>query len=311
MAVPKRRVRNDDEDLVRLYLADIGRHPLLTKDDEARLARQIEDGSAAEAALTDPDTVVGPNERRALRRQVRKGAEAHDLFVLANLRLVVSIAKKYQASGLPLLDLIQEGNLGLIHAVEKFDWRKGFKFSTYATWWIRQAVQRGVANKARVIRIPVHIVEREQKMSRAERELVAKLERTPTDEEVAEKSKLPLKQVREVRSAARAVASLDKPVGEDDSASFGDLFASEEAAPDEQVEVELTEKALRAAVAELSEREQQILNLRYGLDRTADPKSLEEIGKIMGITRERVRQLEAEALRRLAERREIAALKAA
>jgi RNA polymerase primary sigma factor len=148
-------------------------------------------------------------------------------------------------------------------------------------------------------------------MSRAERELVAKLERTPTDEEVAEKSKLPLKQVREVRSAARAVASLDKPVGEDDSASFGDLFASEEAAPDEQVEVELTEKALRAAVAELSEREQQILNLRYGLDRTADPKSLEEIGKIMGITRERVRQLEAEALRRLAERREIAALKAA
>jgi RNA polymerase primary sigma factor len=157
----------------------------------------------------------------------------------------------------------------------------------------------------------VHIVEREQKISRAERELVAKLERAPTEQEIAEKAKLPLKQVREVRAAARAVASLDKPVGEDDSASYGDLFASNEATPDEQVELELTEKALHDAVAQLSEREQQILDLRYGLSGSADPKSLEEIGRIMGITRERVRQLEAEALRRLAERREIAALKAA
>src|SRR5689334_1066456 len=191
------------------------------------------------------------------------------------------------------------------------DWRRGYKFSTYATWWIRQAVQRGVANKSRVIRIPVHIVEREQKIARAERELVATLERPPTDAEIAEKSKLPLKQVREVRAAARAVASLDKPVGEDESAVFGDLFASEERQPDEQVELELTEKALHDAVAELSDREQQILNLRYGLSGESDPKSLEEIGRIMGITRERVRQLEAEALRRLAERREIAAIKAA
>jgi RNA polymerase primary sigma factor len=277
------QVASATTDSLQLFLNEAGRYPLLTAAQEVELAKRIEAGEK----------------------------EAKDLLVNSNLRLVVSIAKRYQGHGLTLLDLIQEGIIGLIRAAEKFDWRKGFKFSTYATWWIRQAVQRGVANKARVIRIPVHIVEREQKMSRAERELVAKLERTPTDEEVAEKSKLPLKQVREVRSAARAVASLDKPVGEDDSASFGDLFASEEAAPDEQVEVELTEKALRAAVAELAEREQQILNLRYGLDRTADPKSLEEIGKIMGITRERVRQLEAEALRRLAERREIAALKAA
>jgi RNA polymerase primary sigma factor len=270
-------------DSLQLFLNEAGRYPLLTAAQEVELAKAIERGDK----------------------------RAKDLLVNSNLRLVVSIAKKYQGHGLTLLDLIQEGIIGLIRAAEKFDWRKGFKFSTYATWWIRQAVQRGVANKARVIRIPVHIVEREQKISRAERELVAKLERSPTDEEVAEKSKLPIKQVREVRAAARAVASLDKPVGEDDSASYGDLFASTEPTPDEQVELELTEKALREAVAELPEREQQILNLRYGLSGTEDPKSLEEIGRILGITRERVRQLEAEALRRLAERREIAAFKAA
>jgi RNA polymerase primary sigma factor len=270
-------------DSLQLFLNEAGRYPLLTAAQEVELAKRIEDGDK----------------------------EAKDLLVNSNLRLVVSIAKKYQGHGLTLLDLIQEGIIGLIRAAEKFDWRKGFKFSTYATWWIRQAVQRGVANKARVIRIPVHIVEREQKISRAERELLARLERTPTDEEVAEKSKLPLKQVREVRNAARAVASLDRPVGEDESASFGELFASDEPTPDEQVEVDLTEKALHDAVAGLSEREQQILNLRYGLNGHDDPKSLEEIGRILGITRERVRQLEADALRRLAERREIAALKAA
>ena len=270
-------------DSLQLFLNEAGRYPLLTAAQEVELAKRIEEGDK----------------------------HAKDLLVNSNLRLVVSIAKKYQGHGLTLLDLIQEGIIGLIRAAEKFDWRKGFKFSTYATWWIRQAVQRGVANKARVIRIPVHIVEREQKISRAERELLTRLERAPTDEEVAEKAKLPLKQVREVRNAARAVASLDRPVGEDDSASFGELFASDELMPDEQVELDLTEKALRDAVAGLSEREQQILNLRYGLNSNDDPKSLEEIGRILGITRERVRQLEAEALRRLAERREIAALKAA
>jgi RNA polymerase primary sigma factor len=270
-------------DSLQLFLNEAGRYPLLTAAQEVELAKRIENGEK----------------------------DAKDLLVNSNLRLVVSIAKRYQGHGLTLLDLIQEGIIGLIRAAEKFDWRKGFKFSTYATWWIRQAVQRGVANKSRVIRIPVHIVEREQKISRAERELVAKHERAPTDEEVAQKAKLPIKQVREVREAARAVASLDKPVGEDDSASYGDLFASDEATPDEQVEVELTEKALHDAVSELSEREQRILDLRYGLSGEADPKSLEEIGRILGITRERVRQVEADALRRLAERREIAALKAA
>jgi RNA polymerase primary sigma factor len=270
-------------DSLQLFLNEAGRYPLLTAAQEVALAKRIEEGDK----------------------------EAKDLLVNSNLRLVVSIAKKYQGHGLTLLDLIQEGIIGLIRAAEKFDWRKGFKFSTYATWWIRQAVQRGVANKARTIRIPVHIVEREQKIARAERELVAKLERTPTDAEVAEQSRLPIKQVREVRAAARAVASLDKPVGEDDSASFGDLFASEEAPPDEQLEVALTEKALHAAIAELPEREQSILKLRYGLDGTEEPKSLEEIGRILGITRERVRQLEAEALRHLAEQRELRALQAA
>jgi RNA polymerase primary sigma factor len=277
------QVASATTDSLQLFLNEAGRYPLLTAAQEVELAKRIEAGDK----------------------------EAKDLLVNSNLRLVVSIAKRYQGHGLTLLDLIQEGIIGLIRAAEKFDWRKGFKFSTYATWWIRQAVQRGVANKARVIRIPVHIVEREQKISRAERELVAKLERAPTDQEVAEQAKLPVKQVREVRAAARAVASLDRPVGEDDSASYGDLFASDERTPDEQVEVELTEQALHAAVADLPEREQQILNLRYGLSGENDPKSLEEIGRIMGITRERVRQLESEALRRLAERREIAAMKAA
>jgi RNA polymerase primary sigma factor len=270
-------------DSLQLFLNEAGRYPLLTAAQEVEIAKRIEAGDK----------------------------EAKDLLVNSNLRLVVSIAKKYQGHGLTLLDLIQEGIIGLIRAAEKFDWRKGFKFSTYATWWIRQAVQRGVANKARTIRIPVHIVEREAKIARAERDLVAKLERAPTDEEVSQATKLPLKQVREVRAAARAVASLDKPVGEEGGAAYGDLFASEERTPDEQVEVELTEKALHEAVAELSEREQRILTLRYGLSGAEDPKSLEEIGRILGITRERVRQLEGEALRRLAERREIAALAAA
>jgi len=270
-------------DALQLFLNEAGRYPLLTAAQEVELAKRIERGDK----------------------------EAKDLMVNSNLRLVVSIAKKYQGHGLSLLDLIQEGIIGLIRAAEKFDHRKGFKFSTYATWWIRQAVQRGVANKARTIRIPVHIVEREAKISRAERELVAQLERPPTDDEVSEKSKLPVKQVREVRAAARAVASLDRPVGEGDSASLGDLFASEERTPDEEVEVQLTESALHHAVSELAEREQRILELRYALSGETEPKSLEEIGRILGITRERVRQLEADALRRLAERREIASLRSA
>jgi RNA polymerase primary sigma factor len=267
-------------DSLQLFLNEAGRYPLLTAAEEVELAKLIERGDK----------------------------EAKDRMVNSNLRLVVSIAKKYQGHGLSLLDLIQEGIIGLIRAVEKFDWRRGYKFSTYATWWIRQAVQRGVANKSRTIRIPVHIVEREQKIARAERELLLQLERMPTDEEVAKKAKLNLKHVRETRNAARTVASLDKTVGDDSDTSFGDLVAQSSADVAEEVQVALDETALHHAIEQLPEREQQVIRLRYGLDEEMEPKSLEEIGRRMGITRERVRQIETQALARLAERREIAAL---
>ena len=269
-------------DALQLFLNEVGRYELLTAEQEVELATRIERGDKA----------------------------AKDLMVNANLRLVVSIAKKYQGHGLSLLDLIQEGIIGLIRAVEKFDWRRGYKFSTYATWWIRQAVQRGVANKARTIRIPVHIVEREQRLARAERELTARLERDPTDAEVAKAAKLSVKQVREVRGAARAVASLDKPIGEDESTAFGDLFAGHAAEPEEEVHVSLREETLRHAVADLPERERGVIELRYGIDGD-DPQSLEEIGRRLGLTRERVRQIEAQALKRLAVNREIEAFREA
>ncbi len=267
-------------DALQLFLNEAGRYALLTAAEEVELAKRIERGDK----------------------------EAKDLMVNSNLRLVVSIAKKYQGHGLSLLDLIQEGIIGLIRAVEKFDWRRGFKFSTYATWWIRQAVQRGVANKSRTIRIPVHIVERETKIARAERELTAKLERPPTEEEVAKAAKLPLKQVREVRAAARAVTSLDKPIGSEGDSTYGDLFHGESGALEEEVHVSLTEETLRKAVDALPEREKDVLTLRYGLGHKEDPQSLEEIGRRLGLTRERVRQIEAQALERLAVNREIEAL---
>jgi RNA polymerase primary sigma factor len=270
-------------DSLQLFLNEAGRYPLLTAAEEVELAKRIELGDK----------------------------EAKDRMVNSNLRLVVSIAKKYQGHGLSLLDLIQEGIIGLIRAAEKFDWRRGFKFSTYATWWIRQAVQRGVANKSRTIRIPVHIVEREQKIARAERELLVELDRQPTDEELAKKTKLQVKHVREVRSAARTVASLDKPVGDESDTSFGDLVATDRADVEEEVVVGLSEDALHRAIETLPPREKLVINLRYGLDQTRDPLSLEQIGREMGITRERVRQIETQALGRLAQQREIAALSSA
>ena len=270
-------------DALQLFLNEMARYPLLTAEEEVELAKAIERGDK----------------------------EAKDRMVNSNLRLVVSIAKKYQGHGLSLLDLIQEGIIGLIRAVEKFDWRRGYKFSTYATWWIRQAVQRGVANKARTIRMPVHIVDRERKIARAERELHTKLGRVPTTEELAKATKLPLKHVREVQDAARAVTSLDRPVGSESDTSLGELVAGDEAPPEEEFEISFRRDALRRAIEELPEREQDVLKLRFGLDGDPDPQSLEQIGKTLGLTRERVRQIETTALERLALSRELDAVRAA
>jgi RNA polymerase primary sigma factor len=270
-------------DALQLFLNEMARYPLLTAEEEVELAKRIERGDK----------------------------EAKDRMVNSNLRLVVSIAKKYQGHGLSLLDLIQEGIIGLIRAVEKFDWRKGFKFSTYATWWIRQAVQRGVANKARTIRMPVHIVDRERKISKAERDLLTRLGRPPSLEELAKEAKLPLKQVREVQEAARAVTSLDRPVGSESDTSLGELVAGEHAPPEEELEVSLRQDALRRAIAELPDRQRDVLKLRFGLNGDPSPQSLEQIGKTLGLTRERVRQIEIEALERLSLDRELEALRAA
>ena len=269
-------------DALQLFLNEAGRYPLLTAEEEVELAKRVERGDK----------------------------EAKDLMINSNLRLVVSIAKRYQGHGVALLDLVQEGTIGLIRAVEKFDWRRGFKFSTYATWWIRQAVQRGVANKARTIRIPTHVVEREQRIGRAERKLTSELGRPPTVEELAKATRLSVKHVTEVMKAPRTVTSLDKPIGTEGDATFGELFASEEARPDEEVEVSLREQALHRALKKLPDREREVIKLRYGLNGDTDPTSLEEIGRRLNLTRERVRQIEMSALERLAVERELDGLAA-
>jgi RNA polymerase primary sigma factor len=268
-------------DSLQLFLADVGRHKLLTAAEEVALAKRIERGD-----------LIAKRE-----------------MIESNLRLVVSIAKGYRGLGVPFLDLIQEGTLGLNRAVEKFDWRRGFKFSTYATWWIRQSVQRAVANHARTIRVPVHVVERQQKLSRAARRLEVELGREATKEELAEATGLPMQHVDEALGAAHASVSLNQTVGADDEGELGDLFADREAAdPFEEAEESLRKQGVRRALDALPERERRILELRFGFE--GEPWTLEAIGHELDLTRERVRQLEAQALARLAALRDLAAVSA-
>jgi RNA polymerase primary sigma factor len=266
-------------DTLQLFLRDIRRHPLLTAAEEVELAKRIERGDL----------------------------EAKERMVNSNLRLVVSVAKKYQGHELSLLDLIQEGVLGLIRAAEKFDWRKGYKFSTYATFWIRQAIQRGLANQGRTIRLPVHIGQRERKIAKAERELSVRLGRSPTDEEIVKEADITMRELEETREFSRTVTSLERPVGEEGDTELGALLPSDEPEPVEEVEIGLRQEAVHRALENLSEQEQAVIRLRYGINGD-HPTPLREAGKRLGLSPERVRRIEHKALERLATTREVAGL---
>jgi RNA polymerase sigma factor (sigma-70 family) len=296
--VVKRGLERDEEDLVRLYLTDIGRYPLLTKDDEMRLARQIEGDNAVRVALEQATGLSAPNEAE-LRRAMTEGDLAQRTFVQSNLRLVVSIAKKYRASGVPLLDLIQEGNLGLIHAVEKFDWRKGFKFSTYATWWIRQAITRGMANTGRTIRLPVHAGDALALVQKARGRLELTLGRPATVNELAIELDLTKDKVTDTLRLAAEPISLSELVREDGDAELGDIVEDRSAeSPFEAAAIALLPTEIEKLLAPLDEQERQILALRYGLDR-GEPRTLEEVSHYFNLTRERIRQIEAKAMAKL------------
>ncbi|MBV9198004.1 MAG: sigma-70 family RNA polymerase sigma factor [Solirubrobacterales bacterium] len=265
-----------------LFLQEVRRFPLLTREEEVALAQRLERGDLA----------------------------AKERLVNSNLRLVISNARKYQGHELPLLDLIQEGILGLIRAAEKFDWRKGYKFSTYATFWIRQAIQRALDNRARTIRIPVHLGQRERKIARAQAELVARLGRDPSDDEIAQAAELRVDEVQEAREAARVVTSLDRPVGEAEETSFGSLLPSGERGPDEEVDIALREDAIRRALERLPDREREVVMLRYGMGGDA-PTALSETGRRLGLSSDAVRKLERKALTELAASRELEGLRPA
>ncbi len=269
-------------DAMALFLQEVRRHPLLTKEEEVELAKQIERGDL----------------------------RAKERLVNSNLRLVISNARKFQGHELPLLDLIQEGILGLIRAAEKFDWRKGYKFSTYATFWIRQALQRALDNRSRTIRIPVHLGQRERKIARVQRELATRLGREPTDYEIATAAELTVAEVHNTWETARVVTSLDRPVGEEEETPLGSLLASGELTPEEEVEISLREDALRRALERLPEREREVVKLRYGVGGD-EPTPLSETGRRLGISQDAVRKLEHRALSELAQSRELEALKPA
>jgi DNA-directed RNA polymerase sigma subunit (sigma70/sigma32) len=298
MSRPQRPRLADTEDLVHMYLHEAGQFDLLSKDDEATLAQRIEAGMSATERLAGPEKLT-QTERRQLRRVARDGREAHRTFVQANLRLVVSIAKRYQRSGLPLLDLIQEGNLGLIHAVDKFDWRKGFKFSTYATWWIRQSISRGIANSSRTIRLPIHAGDNLARLHQVRVELEAQLGRRATIQELADELGITPEKVSETLQIAAEPLSLSAPMSEDGDTEFGDLVADRSVAPPfEAVAASMLPAETAKLLVKLGERERHVIVLRFGLDR-GEPRTLEEVSERFGLTRERIRQIEAKAMAKL------------
>ncbi len=296
----RERAEREDEDLVRVYLSDIGQYELLTKDDEVVLSQKIEAGIEARAQLKGavPGSLSAARLRK-LKKIGEEGAEAQSVFVKANLRLVVSIAKKYQASGLPLLDLIQEGNLGLIHAVEKFDWRKGFKFSTYATWWIRQAITRGIANTGRTIRLPVHAGDTLARLQKARIRLDHKHGRPATVAELAREVDMSEAKVIEALRFQSEPVSLSEPLRQDGDAELVDVVEDKSMdSPFDMAAITMLPREIARLLSALDERERQILTLRFGLDR-GEPRTLEEVGRRFDLTRERIRQIEARAMSKL------------
>jgi len=285
-------------DPVKMYLKEIGQIPLLDPKEEPIIARQIQEGEEAKEAMKSPD--LSDEEKKKLAKVVADGEQAKQTLISSNLRLVVSIAKKYVGRGMLFLDLIQEGNCGLIKAVEKFDYTKGFKFSTYATWWIRQSITRAIADQARTIRIPVHMVETINKLTRIQRQLVQDLGRDPLPEEIAEKMEnISAEKVREIQKIALDPVSLETPIGEEDDSHLGDFIEDKDTlSPDDYTNNQLLKDEINAVLQGLTEREEKVLRLRFGLldGRT---RTLEEVGKEFNVTRERIRQIEAKALRKL------------
>ncbi len=291
-------------DPTRRYLREIGRVDLLTGPQEVKLAERIEAGLESEHVLADLAaseklSELEPIERARLRRSQRDGEKAREELTQANLRLVVSIAKRYVGRGLLLLDLIQEGNLGLMRAVEKFDHKKGFKFSTYATWWIRQAITRAIADQARTIRIPVHMVESINRVKRMQRQMLSELEREPTNDELAERCDLPVERIREIKRISMDLLSLDTPVGDENDTYLADFIEDDRAIkPADAAARQMLGEAVLEALDDLSDREKEVVRLRFGLD-DGRPRTLEEVGKQFGVTRERIRQIESKTLAKL------------
>jgi RNA polymerase primary sigma factor len=285
-------------DPVRLYLNDLGRYPLLTAQQEVELSMQIEAGQKAKERL-DGDEPLSPEDRALLQHQIHVAKSAHDQLVNSNLRLVVSLARRYVGRGMALLDLIQEGNVGLMRAVERFDYRRGFKFSTYATWWIRQSISRAIADQGRTIRMPIHVLDAVNKLTRMQREITQLRGQAPTIEELAQEMDLPVERVAELRRIAQDTVSLETPVGEDEDGTLGDLVEDVDSdMPADVATFTSLQSQLAAALEGLSERERQVLVMRFGLA-DGKPRTLEEVGVHFNVTRERIRQLETKALAKL------------